>query len=753
MSSPLQAMNPDPEQFAFKMNVAVKDSHNYSRKYCRPGKLHVELFTSPLSVTGHFALWFQMQSLGERKVSGIEKASTGKSPGNLLAMMKVAYWFALVVIIALVSVSYYKFDVMMRNYERDRILLETGNNQLIAAQNIVSLAEQIIHDGGSGIASKVQRDLSAVVEEFLVTQPVLSSRTARSAKPALNRAEAADDEPGNEIVFALDVQAARLVSDARKILDFGLKTETTDRHDGLQLLSDARKTFDVYRGLIGQLRQIMWDRIAASQNAQRQLFLGTLFFTALFGILIFGPIASLLARKTRELIETNNKLAFSAAHDELTGLHNRAFLADHFETVISGARRRNERVAIMQIDLDLFKDINDTLGHAAGDTVLKKTAERLRDACRSSDICVRMGGDEFLVVLIGIGDTNDINRVARRVITKINEPINHDGVTIPVAASAGISVYPVDGNETNDLLVQADLALYNAKGQGGGSYRFFSEELRRELENRRQLEIDLRAGIEASAFVPFFQPQMSLPARKVTGMEALMRWQHPERGLLAPGDFLKIAQQTGMIVEIGRIVMEKAIRQAAEWHANGVDFGQISLNVSDNELREPDFAQFLFSTLKTYRLPPRKLALEIIETVILDDDESGIGKTLKDIRRKGVQIELDDFGTGYASLSHVNSQQVDRLKIDRRFVSNIEKDSNNSKIVRAITELARGLGLSVVAEGAETENELALLSTLGCDEVQGYSIAFPMPDAEATVWLLEQAESKLIVPLNRASAS
>jgi diguanylate cyclase (GGDEF)-like protein len=463
-------------------------------------------------------------------------------------------------------------------------------------------------------------------------------------------------------------------------------------------------------------------------------------------------VASLLARKTKELIAVNNELAFTAAHDELTGLHNRAFLADHFETVISGARRRDERVAIMQIDLDLFKEVNDTLGHAAGDYVLVKTAERLRDTCRASDLCVRMGGDEFLVVLNGIGETNDINRVAERIIEHINQPINYEGVTVAVGASAGIAVYPVDGDRTEDLLVQADLALYKAKDQGGGSYRFFSAELRRELEHRRQLETDLQAAIKEKAFVPFFQPQISLPDRKVTAMEALVRWQHRERGLVAPGEFMKIAQQTGLIVDIGRINMDRAIERAATWHRAGIAFGRLSLNVSDAELREPDFADFIFSMLKKYRLPARKLSLEIIETVILDNDHAGIGRTLSEIRRRGVQIELDDFGTGYASLSHVNSQQVDRLKIDRRFVTNIDRDGNNSKIVRAIAELARGLGLSVVAEGAETESEVAFLTTLGCDQVQGYSIAFPMPENEATQWLNEQAEGKRIVPLSRVAA-
>jgi EAL domain-containing protein (putative c-di-GMP-specific phosphodiesterase class I) len=232
-----------------------------------------------------------------------------------------------------------------------------------------------------------------------------------------------------------------------------------------------------------------------------------------------------------------------------------------------------------------------------------------------------------------------------------------------------------------------------------------------------------------------FQPQVSLRDGRIIGVEALMRWKHAERGMVSPGEFIPVAEKCGLMADIGRIVIAKAIGQAAEWHRDGIDFGRLAVNVSGSELREADFDTFLFRTLERAGLPPTRLSLEIVESVILDDEKTGIAMKLRHIRSAGIHLELDDFGTGYASLSHVNPNEIDRLKIDRRFVQNIHENSDNSKIVRAITELARGLGISIVAEGAETQAELDSLSAIGCDQVQGYSIAFPMPQDEARRWL------------------
>jgi diguanylate cyclase (GGDEF)-like protein len=474
----------------------------------------------------------------------------------------------------------------------------------------------------------------------------------------------------------------------------------------------------------------------------RTLFYATLGVIILVALFIFRPMSNAILRKTHELIDARNSMAFIAVHDGLTGLHNRTFLTDHFDTLIKGTHRRRERLAVVQLDLDRFKQINDTLGHAAGDYVLVVTAQRMRDSCRASDLCVRLGGDEFVMILGGAGGTEDINMLARRILAHINEPIVFQGTTILPGASAGIAVYPIDADNAQDLLVHADLALYSAKKLGGGNFSFFSEELRRELDYRKQLEHDIKVAIAERAFQVYFQPQVSLTNGTISGIEALVRWNHAERGMIAPGEFIPVAEKCGFMPEIGRIVITKAINEAAEWNRAGIAFGRLAVNVSGTELREPDFDAFLFETLEKAGLPPQKLSLEIVESVILDDEKTGIAAKLRHIRAAGVHLELDDFGTGYASLSHVNPNEIDRLKIDRRFVQNIHENGDNSKIVRAITELARGLGISIVAEGAETEAELESLMAIGCDQVQGYSIAFPMPHDKALEWLTARMPKK-----------
>src|SRR4051812_41057031 len=276
---------------------------------------------------------------------------------------------------------------------------------------------------------------------------------------------------------------------------------------------------------------------------------------------------------------------------------------------------------------------------------------------------------------------------------------------------------------------------------------------RQELEHRKQLEQDLRAAIANDGFTVFFQPQVALTDGAITGVEALARWSQPSRGPIAPAEFIPAAEKAGLMVPIGRIIVRKAIAQAAQWHRESVPFGRIAINVSSAEIRESDFAAFLFETLAAAGLPAERVSLEIIESVILDDEKTGIAERLRLIRAAGVHLELDDFGTGYASLSHVNPNEIDRLKIDRRFVQNIDGNGDNTKIVRAITELARGLGISIIAEGAETEAELDALLSIGCQEVQGFSIAFPMPGAQASAWLTTHAKSVRQQPSTKAGSS
>lgn len=667
--------------------------------------------------------------------------------GKLILLIKTGYWLALLIIAAMVIASFILLQQVMAAQQHNHTLLDIVSTQKALSQRIVFLAS------ATGSASRDKQPalvaaLKQATTEFETNYDLLLEQTGADPKsPARS-----DPKSIESVLFAkpfhLDYFSVGLIANGQRLIssfESQLAANGAYKGGGERVNLDAsvaNATLSGYAALGQRIAAFADERSEKLLDLHRTLFYATIGVIVLVALFIFRPMSKAILRKTHELIDARNSMAFIAVHDGLTGLHNRTFLTDHFETLIKGAHRRRERLAVIQLDLDRFKQINDTLGHAAGDYVLVVTAQRMRDSCRASDLCARLGGDEFVMILNGAGGTEDINMLARRIIEQINEPIMFQGTTILPGASAGIAVYPIDADNAADLLVHADLALYSAKKLGGGSFSFFSEELRRELDHRKQLEHDIKVAISENAFQVYFQPQVSLTNGTISGIEALVRWKHAERGMISPGEFIPVAEKCGFMPEIGRIVFAKAIEQAAEWDRAGIAFGRLAVNVSGTELREPDFDRFLFATLEKAGLPPQKLSLEIVESVILDDEKTGIAAKLRHIRAAGVHLELDDFGTGYASLSHVNPNEIDRLKIDRRFVQNINENGDNSKIVRAITELARGLGISIVAEGAETEAELDSLMAIGCDQVQGYSIAFPMPQDKAREWLLARSPKK-----------
>ncbi|MER8832467.1 EAL domain-containing protein [Mesorhizobium sp. M0909] len=669
--------------------------------------------------------------------------------GRLILLIKSGYWLALLIIAAMVVASFILLQQVMATQRHNQALLDIVSTQKALSQRIVFLA------GATGSAQRDQQRalvtaLKQATVEFEKNYDLLLERTAADpASPARF-----DPKSIESVLFAkpfhldyfsvgLIANGERLISSFESRLNMAGNGGYKGGEERVNLnASVANATLSGYAALGQRISAFADQRSETLLELNRTLFYSTIGVIVLVALFIFRPMSNAILRRTRELVDARNSMAFIAVHDGLTGLHNRTFLTEHFDTLINAAQRRRERVAVVQFDLDRFKQINDTFGHAAGDYVLVAAAQRMRDSCRTSDLNVRLGGDEFVMILNGAGSTEDIDTVARRILTKLNKPIVFRGTTIHPGVSAGIAVYPVDADNAQDLLVHADLALYSAKKQGGGSLSFFSDELRRELDYRKQLELDIRTAISEKAFEVYFQPQVSLSDGAISGIEALVRWRHAERGMIAPGEFIPVAEKCGLMPEIGRIVIAKAINEAAEWNRAGIGFGRIAVNVSGSELRETDFELFLFGTLERTGLPTHKLSLEIVESVILDDEKTGIAAKLRHIRAAGIHLELDDFGTGYASLSHVNPNEIDRLKIDRRFVQNINENSGNTKIVRALTELARGLGISIVAEGAETEAELDSLMAIGCDQVQGYSIAFPMPPERVREWLVARTPKK-----------
>ncbi|WP_353641887.1 EAL domain-containing protein [Mesorhizobium sp. WSM2239] len=681
------------------------------------------------------------------------------SARRLILHFKSAYWIALLIIAAMAMASFMVLQQLMAAQQHDQALLALTGTQKALSQRIVFLANAAETAPRNEQPALVGL-LKEATNEFEKNYDLLLARTgADPLSPARH-----DPQSVEAVLFAkphhLDFFSAGLAANGWRFVaalesQLGIGTSGVDYMAGRERArldeTAARATLDGYAALGERIAFNADQRLESLLDLHRTLFYTTIGIIVMVALFIFRPMSDVILRRTHELVDARNSMAFIAIHDGLTGLYNRTFLTDHFDTLIKGAHRRQERLAVVQIDLDRFKQINDTLGHAAGDYVLVVTAQRMRDSCRASDLCVRLGGDEFVMILNGAGATEDINMVAKRILECINEPISFQGATIHPGASAGIAVYPVDADNAADLLVHADLALYSAKKLGGGAFSFFSEELRRELEHRKQLEADLKAAIALESFSVYYQPQVSISNGTITGVEALVRWKHPERGMVSPGEFIPVAEKSGLMAEIGRIIVRKAINEAAEWHRAGIGFGRIAINVSGSELRENDFDSFLFETLERAGLPPEKLSLEIVESVILDDEKTGIAAKLRHIRSAGVHLELDDFGTGYASLSHVNPNEIDRLKIDRRFVQNINSNGDNSKIVRAITELARGLGISIIAEGAETEAELDSLVSIGCDQVQGYHIAFPMPDDKAREWLMSRAPKRPVLTVLQGS--
>jgi diguanylate cyclase (GGDEF)-like protein len=679
---------------------------------------------------------------------------------RLVLLVRAAYWGAVLIIAAMAMGSFLLVQEQLEDHRRNDTLVAMINQQKALSQRIVFLAgaaEAVPMDQRQPLIEMLER----TIRQFELTYNVILRRTdVEASEGSVNAGHQAESilygAPNHldYFVSGLIANGRRLVAALQREAVMGLEGPAAGRDSDRAQLDEtiASATLAGFTALERRISAVSLAKLTDLRNTHRYLFYAIIGIIVMVVLLIFRPMTWAVRKKTNELVDANNSMAYIAVHDGLTGLYNRAFLRDHFDGLIKTAFRRNERLAVLQLDLDRFKQINDTLGHAAGDLVLVKTAERMKSACRASDVCVRLGGDEFVMVLSAAGNSQDINAVASRILKNINDPIDFEGATILPGASAGIAVYPVDADNAADLMIHADLALYAAKKSGGGSCSFFSEELRAELDHRKRLERDLADAIKRREFSVYFQPQVSMTDGRVTGVEALVRWHHPERGMVSPGEFIPVAEKAGLMVDIGRIIFDKAIQEAAGWHAEGYDFGRLAINVSGAELREPNFYEFLFDTLEKAGLPPQKLSLEIVESVILDDEKTGIAPKLRAIRAAGVHLELDDFGTGYASLSHVNPNEIDRLKIDRRFVQSIDLNVDNTMIVRAITELARGLGISLIAEGAETEAELEALMAIGCDQVQGYSIAFPMPDTQARKWIASRMRPKKPEPLRNIAA-
>lgn len=419
------------------------------------------------------------------------------------------------------------------------------------------------------------------------------------------------------------------------------------------------------------------------------------------------------------------KMAHLAQHDSLTDLPNRSLLADRLDQAVSWAHRHRTNMALLFVDLDRFKPVNDALGHAAGDHVLRSVSQRLLACVRQSDTVARQGGDEFIVMLPGIAQRQDASLTADKILVAIAEPYVHEGVEIHLTASIGIATYPEGGRDAEVLFRNADMAMYSAKDKGGNCSCVFQPQMSSCAVERKSLEGSIRDAMAGRELTLHYQPKVQLEDGTIIGAEALIRWRHPAVGLVTPEQFIPVAESCGMIVPIGRWVLREACRQARAWLDQGLPSLRIGVNVSSADLDAQDFVSSVATILQETGLHPRHLELELTEAFLMRDSES-IGEALHALRRMGVKIALDDFGTGYSSLSYVSRFPIDTLKIDRSFVHEMARSPEHARVVNTVIGMGANLGMRVVAEGVETVEQLTLLRRQGCVEGQGYFFSPPL---------------------------
>jgi diguanylate cyclase (GGDEF)-like protein/PAS domain S-box-containing protein len=440
--------------------------------------------------------------------------------------------------------------------------------------------------------------------------------------------------------------------------------------------------------------------------------------------------------------QAEERLAFLAQYDLLTGLPNRNLFRDRLSQALARAKRSGTLVALMFFDLDRFKQINDTLGHGIGDNVLQAVAARLRDHLREVDTISRLGGDEFTLIVEGVDDAAQFIPVAEKIRDSLSSPISVDGHEIFVSTSIGITVYPRDAEEADELVKNADMAMYRAKHEGRNTYLFYTQEMAARTYGQLHLERGLRRALERREFVLHYQPTVEVASGRLVGVEALIRW-NGQQGMVPPGAFIPLAEETGIIVDIGAWVLREACAQAMAWRSAGLPPMQIAVNVAPRQFVQHDLLQTIRTILEETGLPAQFLEIEITENAIMQQGE-GVIDTLKRLNQLGVRIAIDDFGTGYSSLAYLKRFPVQDIKVDQSFVRDIGSDPDDAAIVRAVIAMARSLGLRVIAEGVETEAQLAFLRELSCDVFQGYLLSPPLPAGELEAFLRARSPTQVI---------
>lgn len=438
-----------------------------------------------------------------------------------------------------------------------------------------------------------------------------------------------------------------------------------------------------------------------------------------------------VARDISERKKAEATITFQAYHDLLTGLPNRALFKDRLTQAIANARRHGSLLAVMFLDLDRFKSVNDTLGHLVGDELLQLTSQRLRHCLREGDTLARIGGDEFMLLLPHIRTRDSAAYIAEKILAALKAPFHLNSHELYISASIGIAVYPDDGVTHETLIKHADIAMYSAKDQGRNDYRFFDSGLNQHLTGRMAVESDLRRGLQRGEFEMHYQPKVDTMHDRIIGMEALIRWHHPQRGLVHPDEFIPIAEESGLIAPMSEWVLDTVCRQARAWRDQALPLAALAVNLPARHIEHPDFVDEFVRVLRDHRLEGSGIGIEITESTLMRDMEGSVHK-LRQLSDMGVEISIDDFGTGYSSLSYLKRLPVHCLKIDRSFVHDLHSQENGAPLVAGIVAMAKGLRLNLVAEGVETQAQLEFLRQIGCDAYQGHLFSQAVSAEEAT---------------------
>ena len=661
--------------------------------------------------------------------------------------VRIAYRLALLTMAVLLGSSYFALKTALERGRFYAVTFNDINNERVLSQRIVLLSQNTL-----AATDPVKRQLAlSRLEEAVGRLKSIHAELAVLVNENRNRNESA--EQVHEIFFGwpnqLDNQIRSLISDAENLQRLAIISpqeasvylapmEEVASSQVLPALDEISETY--------QLQTT--DSISRFERIHVTILILSLCLLCLVGMFLFRPLAKQIGQRNRELLAARDEMRQAANHDSLTGLANRDFAIAEIQNVTALQKDGQPvELALLLLDLDDFKIINDSFGHLNGDELLQAAAERMKLVVGNRGMACRMGGDEFLLLISDVGTQSELAALATRVLRRLNRSGPLSEVVNQASASMGIARFPGDGSTAEELLAAADVALYTAKRSGKGTFRFFNEDLQKQLNDYRALEKDIDRAIAEQQFCPVFQPQVDISTGRVTGVEVLVRWHHPERGILRPAEFLSAAAGFGRMPDITRLVLDQAFHTAAEWQKSGIAFGRVGINFSSHDLLWTGIFRSIAQSAVEHGLTYDRISVEVVESVAIDSDNEQSALALYELRRLGIQIEVDDFGTGFASLSHLNRDLFDRVKIDRQFVTGIDDCERERIIVDSIIRLASALNIKVIAEGVETQNEIDTLVELGCQEFQGNAIAPPMPAEVARAWLLTHQRSGAAEPV------